>query len=219
MSRFFKRSEGVAPPRPPPHPPHPPPQAGEGVRPSHRPSTSGQIASSGLGEVELAMRAVRLPRRPARSRGTFLAPCHPLWQFPRASGGAPAAPCCRSSVVEHSLGKGEVDSSILSGSTRKNSVAEMLHLAGRGRDLHSLKLDFSGFAQHATAGREHLVHDRRRGLRGAGAAGAASRVWAGLRKVPPGGVGPPHSDLLAAAAARRATRTIAREVARAWSRQ
>jgi hypothetical protein len=25
--------------------------------------------------------------------------------------------CCRSSVVEHSLGKGEVDSSILSGST------------------------------------------------------------------------------------------------------
>ena len=28
--------------------------------------------------------------------------------------------CCRSSVVEHSLGKGEVDSSILSGSTRKN---------------------------------------------------------------------------------------------------
>ena len=26
-------------------------------------------------------------------------------------------PCCRSSVVEHSLGKGEVDSSILSGST------------------------------------------------------------------------------------------------------
>jgi hypothetical protein len=28
--------------------------------------------------------------------------------------------CCRSSVVEHSLGKGEVDSSILSGSTRKD---------------------------------------------------------------------------------------------------
>ena len=27
--------------------------------------------------------------------------------------------CCRSSVVEHSLGKGEVDSSILSGSTSK----------------------------------------------------------------------------------------------------
>ena len=32
----------------------------------------------------------------------------------------PCLPRCRSSVVEHSLGKGEVDSSILSGSTRKN---------------------------------------------------------------------------------------------------
>ena len=29
----------------------------------------------------------------------------------------PESTCCRSSVVEHSLGKGEVDSSILSGST------------------------------------------------------------------------------------------------------
>jgi hypothetical protein len=47
---------------------------------------------------------------------------------------------------EHSLGKGEVDSSILSGSTRKNSVAEMLYLAGRGRDLRFLKSDFGGFA-------------------------------------------------------------------------
>jgi hypothetical protein len=48
--------------------------------------------------------------------------------------------------AEHSLGKGEVDSSILSGSTRKNSVAEMLYLAGRGRGLRFLKLDFGGFA-------------------------------------------------------------------------
>ena len=32
-------------------------------------------------------------------------------------------PCCRSSVVEHSLGKGEVDSSILSGSTSAFRVA------------------------------------------------------------------------------------------------
>src|SRR5215467_819305 len=31
-------------------------------------------------------------------------------------------PCCRSSVVEHSLGKGEVDSSILSGSTTKSPI-------------------------------------------------------------------------------------------------
>ena len=34
-----------------------------------------------------------------------------------ARGLSPAWPRCRSSVVEHSLGKGEVDSSILSGST------------------------------------------------------------------------------------------------------
>ena len=37
----------------------------------------------------------------------------PLFKVPHA--------CCRSSVVEHSLGKGEVDSSILSGSTIKSS--------------------------------------------------------------------------------------------------
>jgi hypothetical protein len=48
----------------------------------------------------------------------------PLWQEPAARH-SPQGPilyfpgmCCRSSVVEHSLGKGEVDSSILSGSTR-----------------------------------------------------------------------------------------------------
>ena len=45
----------------------------------------------------------------------------------------PAA-CCRSSVVEHSLGKGEVDSSILSGSTRFtiNDVAICPETAGVG---------------------------------------------------------------------------------------
>src|SRR5258707_278080 len=48
-----------------------------------------------------------------------LHPCSPCGRFAPAS----RRPCllrCRSSVVEHSLGKGEVDSSILSGSTRKN---------------------------------------------------------------------------------------------------
>jgi hypothetical protein len=40
-------------------------------------------------------------------------------------------------VVEHSLGKGEVDSSILSGSTRKNSVAQMLYPADRDAILHN----------------------------------------------------------------------------------
>ncbi len=41
--------------------------------------------------------------------------------------------CCRSSVVEHSIGNGEVDSSILSGSTSLSSISENLrpfpHLA------------------------------------------------------------------------------------------
>jgi hypothetical protein len=43
-----------------------------------------------------------------------------LWQKRRAAAGPLAAPDanrCRSSVVEHSIGNGEVDSSILSGST------------------------------------------------------------------------------------------------------
>jgi hypothetical protein len=46
-----------------------------------------------------------------------------LWQGSARSVGAPLGPilvsgaCCRSSVVEHSIGNGEVDSSILSGST------------------------------------------------------------------------------------------------------
>jgi hypothetical protein len=52
--------------------------------------------------------------------GGALAPIPPIWQGTarRAAGFPwPAARRCRSSVVEHSLGKGEVDSSILSGST------------------------------------------------------------------------------------------------------
>src|ERR1700751_4847222 len=61
-----------------------------------------------------------------------LAPPHPLWQ-----GTTPSTPAarrrerCRSSVVEHSLGKGEVVSSILTGSTS---------LCGRRqkRDAHRL---------------------------------------------------------------------------------
>src|SRR5581483_5899440 len=53
----------------------------------------------------------------------MLAHAGTLWQEPAACRAFPSdshlpAACCRSSVVEHSLGKGEVDSSILSGSTR-----------------------------------------------------------------------------------------------------
>ena len=54
------------------------------------------------------------------TRHAALAPAKPLWQCPRRFGtpvSGDARRCCRSSVVEHSLGKGEVESSILSGST------------------------------------------------------------------------------------------------------
>jgi hypothetical protein len=40
---------------------------------------------------------------------------------------------CRSSVVEHSLGKGEVVSSILTGSTRKALQFEGFQQCGQGR--------------------------------------------------------------------------------------
>ena len=63
-----------------------------------------------------------LPILAALERIPVLAPDRPLWQEPPACRGPlgrfllPRA-CCRSSVVEHSIGNGEVDSSILSGST------------------------------------------------------------------------------------------------------
>src|SRR6516225_2452381 len=60
---------------------------------------------------------------------------------------ASAPPCCRSSVVEHPLGKGEVVSSILTGSTRicpQNRPFDAVpdrsavdHGAERCRNLHS----------------------------------------------------------------------------------
>ena len=43
--------------------------------------------------------------------------------------------CCRSSVVEHSLGKGEVDSSILSGSTTKPGQITTLRIVAESRTL------------------------------------------------------------------------------------
>ncbi len=102
---------------------------------------SGDSEPGGPGARPTPKAAPGEPSRPARARilqaisrwatrgrtsgRTILARRHPLWQFPPASG-APlrTAPdsCCRSSVVEHPLGKGEVVSSILPGSTRKSTV-------------------------------------------------------------------------------------------------
>ncbi len=83
-------------------------------------------------------------RRPARVvfRHSSLRRRPPLWQFPPAFGppfqGRFRSHRCRSSVVEHSLGKGEVESSILSGSTI--SVSFDQHL---GRE-HSPSPRFDG---------------------------------------------------------------------------
>ena len=55
-------------------------------------------------------------------------------------------PCCRSSVVEHSLGKGEVDSSILSGSTieaLRNQDFSRRPLPTPPPDLRERKLNLS----------------------------------------------------------------------------
>src|SRR5271166_713564 len=69
----------------------------------------------------MAMRSWRERRSETRQRAALepvrrLALPPRLWQKPDAFGGD-APRCCSSSVVEHSLGKGEVESSILSCST------------------------------------------------------------------------------------------------------
>ena len=62
----------------------------------------------------------------------MLAPCRAVWQGSQRSRPYPIgrfshpARRCRSSVVEHPLGKGEVVSSILTGSTRKIQVSRVI---------------------------------------------------------------------------------------------
>ena len=92
---------------------------------------------------------------PAQPRSTqpvpVLAPVGGLWQEPppvAAFSGRFLAwrPCCRSSVVEHSLGKGEVDSSILSGSTieaLRNQGFSRRPLPTPPPDLRERKLNLS----------------------------------------------------------------------------
>src|SRR5262249_38146381 len=66
--------------------------------------------------------------------GTRLAPAKALWQFPprsRRFHSGWARSRCRSSVVEHPLGKGEVECSIHSGSTSKPNSAEILNQVNR----------------------------------------------------------------------------------------
>jgi hypothetical protein len=86
-----------------------------GRRIDHRPAGR----SHRRGSAKWSWRYVPRPSKPT-CRGTRDFPCTlpPLVAVSARLGRGTRRPCCRSSVVEHSLGKGEVDSSILSGSTR-----------------------------------------------------------------------------------------------------
>jgi hypothetical protein len=75
-----------------------------------------------------------------RARGRVLAPPPPLWQANAVPAYRVAGSCsqrCRSSVVEHSLGKGEVVSSILTGST----INQALSPFGIGNSIHFAMLE------------------------------------------------------------------------------
>src|SRR5215217_5682147 len=71
----------------------------------------------------------------------------------------PTKTCCRSSVVEHSLGKGEADSSILSGSTIRPQGFQLFpHILNAPymgpvpkRDLSSDVPIWSGYFERSTA--------------------------------------------------------------------
>ncbi len=113
------------------------------------------VVCSGFDRVEAVRRqqapifAILDPFRPAR----VLAPAGPMWQEPAAWWAAFKADsfiyraCCRSSVVEHSIGNGEVDSSILSGSTINVRVTSKLPRSRTGQSTtatHSIGLSCGG---------------------------------------------------------------------------
>jgi hypothetical protein len=78
---------------------------------SSRPQASGREISAQLGRTQVP--------------GLSLHPATPCGSFRALRAGRCLVPRCRSSVVEHSLGKGEVHSSILCGSTSKiNGLAK-----------------------------------------------------------------------------------------------
>jgi hypothetical protein len=77
------------------------------------PGASHQRRSPRRAGPPAGRRSIRARRAP----GDFPCALPPLVAVSARFGRAGAASCCRSSVVEHSLGKGEVESSILSGST------------------------------------------------------------------------------------------------------
>ena len=106
-----------------------------------------------------------------------LAPAEALWQFPPRSRrfiSVCARSRCRSSVVEHPLGKGEVHSSILSGSTKKTQQLRVLKARRLGRDPKSID------AKHAARVRNGNLFDVPRSKSGLAKCGQRTKV--GRRK-------------------------------------
>jgi hypothetical protein len=66
-------------------------------------------------------------------------------------------PSCRSSVVEHSLGKGEVDSSILSGSTSSSSLCGGFPPFSSARACCRLDLQLALLAMQPVGGGDEVV--------------------------------------------------------------
>jgi hypothetical protein len=85
--------------------------------------------------------------------------------------------------LNYSLGKGEVHSSILCGSTEKIPSHKCPTWPIEAAILFP-RPEFGGVV-NAAAGREHLVHDRRGRVRGVGGSGAPSRLWAAVSGAPP----------------------------------
>jgi hypothetical protein len=104
--------------------------AERGNREPDRSEVDPVAAGSATPASILAILGSSQPRR-------LLAPEGSLWQEPPACRGLWGQffgyrACCRSSVVEHSIGNGEVDSSILSGSTSfSNKIKIWLRSAER----------------------------------------------------------------------------------------
>ena len=113
------------------------------VRPIKALATLGEERGNRIGPQRSLLKAGRrhagkqIVAHLMASRRLALAPVGALWQGSARLVGAFLAnsrgACCRSSVVEHSIGNGEVDSSILSGSTIQlieNAMFSLIDLRG-----------------------------------------------------------------------------------------
>jgi hypothetical protein len=110
------------------------------------------------GRPPAGRRSIRARRAP----GDFPCALPPLVAVSARFGRAGAASCCRSSVVEHSLGKGEVHSSILCGSTMHITLKLITksHLFDSAASLWPMKLPKKR-SGNRPGSKPSLGHDRR----------------------------------------------------------